>query len=143
MGFHDHRQHYLDYPQVPLLNLLSFLDAKDLLKLMRACKMLNEVASYDLIWKEKCFMDFPWFFFNGTCEKTLIPCVNRSLRRQSPKKFQSFDDILIDAATKSVSLDGIPVCEGDLGATCRDRHTIRDNPYHPLLKDKDVKYRVS
>ena len=53
----------------------------------------------------------------------------------------SLEEILIQATKKSISLDGIPVCEGDLGARCRYHHGITDHEKHPLLSSKEFKYR--
>ncbi|KAJ3306641.1 hypothetical protein HDU76_004795 [Blyttiomyces sp. JEL0837] len=62
----------LDFPEIPRNLILNFLPAEDLLKLSRTSRLWHEIASDEFIWKRKCLCDWPWFFFDGTCEQTLI-----------------------------------------------------------------------
>lgn len=58
-------------PMVPMDCIFNMLDAKSLAKCQRLNMKLSQYATDELIWKEHCLNDWPWFFWNGTCERTL------------------------------------------------------------------------
>jgi hypothetical protein len=142
----DNEFHWFDIlPDIPLMHIFQYLSAKDVARISATCATLQYHASRDLIWKQFCLLDWPWFFYLGTCEATLMPLVKRKSRPQnqgnSSPPMVLFDNdgapiLNVFAAVNQhfLHFEYTAVCDGDLGKRCSCPHTYKDNPFQPLLE---------
>jgi hypothetical protein len=134
-----------DLPELPLVQILEFLPGPDLARVSSACRWLRVLGHRDHLWKSLCLLDWPWFFYERTCELTLLPFIRERLRMRSsisPKvngsapPSRSMEEILETGVAASTEEDFsyTPVLDGDFGYMCLEKHCRKDNPYHPVLR---------
>jgi hypothetical protein len=125
--------------ELPLYEIISYLPGQSLLNLQRTCKRLRLLINDELIWKRRCLLDFPWFFWTGECEWTL------SLYIGGPRMIQQEMELIETPPTVATLNDSRygPVCDNDLGFKCPgDCRAIRKNPYHPLPQSYQQSYQL-
>jgi hypothetical protein len=109
--------------------IISYLPGESLLQLKRTCSLFKKFIDDERIWKRVCLLEFPWFFWTGSCESTLAIYVNGPRRLQEPMEF--ITDLPTIEKLKDCRYG--PVCDGDLGFQCsNDCRAVKQNPYHPL-----------
>ncbi|KAI8906350.1 hypothetical protein EDD86DRAFT_59788 [Gorgonomyces haynaldii] len=102
------------------------LDALSLLKLSNTCKQLSAVCRQDIFWKELCLNDFPWFFWQGSCERTLLVYLKDGRKPVEPT------EPIHKPSVHNLDWRLGPVYDGDLGVPCLGCRKKGKNPYHPL-----------
>ncbi|KAJ3299974.1 hypothetical protein HK104_005467 [Borealophlyctis nickersoniae] len=123
-----------ELPDIPLITITSFLSAISLAKWGATCSLLRNFATDERVWKEHALTDWPWFFWTGSCERTLsalIPSPSPSSKWKST--LESRPDDLRDLGA---------LRDGDLGETCLANHQPFRNPYHPLPKSYRTAYAL-
>ncbi|TPX66505.1 hypothetical protein SpCBS45565_g04419 [Spizellomyces sp. 'palustris'] len=80
-----------DYPFPLLLLILEYLPAPSLALLSQTSHFFYRLASSQTYWKRLCLTDWPWFFYDGTCEHSIpllgvpdpVQCVVEGKERKS------------------------------------------------------------
>jgi hypothetical protein len=116
-------------PTLVLSDILEYLPAADLFALRKSCKRFKKLVENEDLWKTRCLIDFPWFFWTGSCESTISVYIGGP---RPPSRNSTQTDTLPTLETLKDPQFG-PAFDGDMGYRCPDDcRQIRKNPYHPL-----------
>ncbi|KAJ3071903.1 hypothetical protein HK102_006349, partial [Quaeritorhiza haematococci] len=62
----------LDLPRIPLYRIAQYLSAKELSTLSLVCRTLYDLCTDELLWEDHCLNDWPYFFWDGKCERVAL-----------------------------------------------------------------------
>jgi hypothetical protein len=103
----------LDLPDLVRRQIADLLTAKSLARLSMTCKTLRETCLDESLWKRHCLDDFSWFFWTGSCERSLASLVN------APRLFKQCDGPLGPYSLNALNDHRYgAVCDGDFGVSC-------------------------